>query len=652
MKARRRTGLQRMSITLGLFLFVAATWRFAARWIGSGASARRVAPPAERGLTALWDSPADTANLDRVAARDPELAQPGGEPAGPPTHIADRPPAQDEGPVGQQEGATPFASGVRGRTRRGRRTGALIALTAIFGLAAVTWGVLHIHSVSAAVSRSTKSAGSLSALAPRPSAQDATLPRARRVQRTATPSSSWIVSAPKSRESSSRTASRRASVVTSGSRTVSKHQSTKTSTARTVPQSASAAASGKSALAYLHARSTARHVLAVGSRRPARLPSGWARVDAPNRALNAYGSPEVRRAHTTTLTTGVAKPGIYHVAVSLSEPTRRGRSVHVLVGPIWRTAHVDASGHGLLRLALRIHGRTLTVRALGERARPKVALQVLALGAPSKKTVAPPVVTPAPPAPVPAAVASSPVPVGASGVSMPVGNLPGWNQIYSNDFTQTVALGNPASVFGFSDYGVMGDTSGNGLRDTADTVSEGGGLLDVWVHTNSSGQHLAATLLPVGNGVTQDHGQLYGTYSFRMRADPVAGYKFVFILWPDSGRWPGDGEIDFPEADLTATAIGGATHYQGGSNGNDQDWWATPGYNFQQWHTYTIQWTASALSYFIDGTLTHTTSTRVPNTPMHPVIQVETVTDGSPAPSGSAQGHVQFDSLVAYAPAP
>jgi hypothetical protein len=239
---------------------------------------------------------------------------------------------------------------------------------------------------------------------------------------------------------------------------------------------------------------------------------------------------------------------------------------------------------------------------------------------------------------------------------MPVGNLPGWNQIYANDFTQSVALGSQASAFGMSDYGVVPDTSGMGLRDTAATVSEANSLLNVWVHTDSQGQPVGACLIPTAPGVSYDDGQLYGRYDIRMRADSAQGFKFVFLLWPDSESWPGDGEIDFPEADLNAAAVGGATHFEDGTSGNSQDWWTDPGINYQQWHTYTIEWMPGVLDYFIDGTLVHSDTQAtaeqsgygIPDTPMHPVIQVETVTDGSGAPASSSQGNVQIDWLTAY----
>jgi Glycosyl hydrolases family 16 len=237
-----------------------------------------------------------------------------------------------------------------------------------------------------------------------------------------------------------------------------------------------------------------------------------------------------------------------------------------------------------------------------------------------------------------------------SGVGLPVGNLAGWRQIYANDFTS----GSWTSEF--STYGEIPDTSRNGWLVDGESVSQANGLLNVFVHTDSQGRHVGAALVPVRPGVSMNHGQLYGRYDLRMRADPAQGYKAVFILWPDSNSWPQDGEIDFPEADLAATRAGGATHFEHGTSANSQDWWVDPGFSYSRWHTYTIEWSPGLLNYYIDGRLVHSDTTAtaarqgfaIPNTPMHPVIQIETATDGSGAPSNTSHGNVQIDWLAAY----
>jgi len=47
--------------------------------------------------------------------------------------------------------------------------------------------------------------------------------------------------------------------------------------------------------------------------------------------------------------------------------------------------------------------------------------------------------------------------------------------------------------------------------------------------------------------VGKEGGLLYGRYAIHFKADPVPGYKTSWLLWPDSEKWPQDGEIDFPE---------------------------------------------------------------------------------------------------------
>jgi beta-glucanase (GH16 family) len=143
-------------------------------------------------------------------------------------------------------------------------------------------------------------------------------------------------------------------------------------------------------------------------------------------------------------------------------------------------------------------------------------------------------------------------------------------------------------------------------------------------------------------------GLLYGRYVVRFRADPVPGYKTAWLLWPDSENWPHDGEIDFPEGDLSET-IGGFVHYQGGASGSDQAAFdSNAGYT--RWHTATITWLPGKVTLRLDNTIVGTVRTRVPNTPMHWVMQTETSIGGAP-PARDATGDVLIDWVAVYAPA-
>lgn len=239
----------------------------------------------------------------------------------------------------------------------------------------------------------------------------------------------------------------------------------------------------------------------------------------------------------------------------------------------------------------------------------------------------------------------------APGQPMPTGDIPGWHQVFADDFTQSVPLGSfPAAVagaWGNSYPDGWKDTSGNGTYMPTKVVSIANGIMNIHLHTES-GVHMVAAAVPTIPGAPgSDGGLLYGRYVMRFRADAVLGYKLALLLWPDSGVWPGDGEIDFPEANLTST-IWGVVHYQGGTTATDQalyDSLVTP----TAWHTATITWLPSGITFQLDGTTVGTTTTGIPDTPMHLVIQAETWTSGG-IPTDAAAGNIQIAWLTVYTP--
>ncbi|HUZ78291.1 MAG TPA: glycoside hydrolase family 16 protein [Chloroflexota bacterium] len=236
-----------------------------------------------------------------------------------------------------------------------------------------------------------------------------------------------------------------------------------------------------------------------------------------------------------------------------------------------------------------------------------------------------------------------------SGQAMPVGDLPGWHQVFTDDFTHAVPLGRfPAAVAGQWTAYPDGwpDTSHHGTYMPSQVVSVHDGLLDVYLHSQQ-GLHLVSALLPRVPGASgREGGQLYGRYAVRFRADPVPGYKTAWVLWPDSERWPRDGEIDFPEGTLTST-ICAYVHHQYGTGSLDQTSWCTAD-GYTTWHTAVIEWTPAGVTFLLDGELVGDATERVPNTPMHWILQTET-NDSGPAPAPSAAGHLLIDWVVAYA---
>ncbi len=253
--------------------------------------------------------------------------------------------------------------------------------------------------------------------------------------------------------------------------------------------------------------------------------------------------------------------------------------------------------------------------------------------------------TPPPPAP-------SPTP---SGEAMPLGNLPGWTQTFTDDFTSDAALGSFNTVYGTKWRSYSGpDTAGKispskkSEYNTDKVVSVHGGVVDKYLHTeydtngyNGAGNYMmSAALLPRING------QLYGRYTVRLKADAVGGYKVAWLLWPDSGQWPHDGEIDFAESNLTEN-LKAFIHRQNATAGSDQTACKTTNpavYLSSGWHTVTLEW-APTTNIYVDGVLECSSTDRIPNTPMHLVLQTESELF-SPATTNS--GHLYLDWVAVY----
>jgi hypothetical protein len=262
-------------------------------------------------------------------------------------------------------------------------------------------------------------------------------------------------------------------------------------------------------------------------------------------------------------------------------------------------------------------------------------------------------------APVTAPVASSPPPPAApppppppsadpSGEAMPTGDLPGWHQIFTDDFAQDVPLGGfPSAVSTkWKPYPFpWKDTSKNGTYWPEKGISEHGGMMDLWLHTetvNGVTYHISEAPQPILPIATR--GQLYGRYVIRFKADPVPGYKTAWLLWPDSGLRT-DGEIDFPEGNLNGTFYA-YMHHQDATSGSDQDAYST-GATYTSWHTAVIEWLPTRCTFILDGRVIGNSTTRIPSTPMHWVIQTETQLSGG-APADSASGHVYIDWVAVY----
>jgi beta-glucanase (GH16 family) len=168
--------------------------------------------------------------------------------------------------------------------------------------------------------------------------------------------------------------------------------------------------------------------------------------------------------------------------------------------------------------------------------------------------------------------------------------------------------------------------------------------LNEYIHAKGRVFMVAAILPNVPNA--EEEGQTYGRYAVRFKADPIDGYKMAWLLWPDSARWPRDGEIDFPERNLDSTAVSGFVHHQGARQGSDQTS-ASAEYDSSAWHTAVIEWSPDLVVFTLDGVEIGRITERIPRTPMHWVLQTETQLT-SQKPPKSAAGNVQIDWVAVW----
>jgi hypothetical protein len=226
-----------------------------------------------------------------------------------------------------------------------------------------------------------------------------------------------------------------------------------------------------------------------------------------------------------------------------------------------------------------------------------------------------------------------------------------WKLVFSDEFTNPIARGSFASATAGRYYVSKGwkDSSGNGTY-SPEIIAVQNGMLDIAIGTYS-GVRKVASFSPIPPGSLGPRGDLLGMrVAFRIRADSMAGYKGVPLLWPLSNAWPRDGEIDFPESNFDKRPMG-YMHRQGATTGSDQDYYYTPlGTTWQTWHDAVIEWVPGVrCEFFLDGVSIGRSTNRVPKTAMHLSMQFETQVSGG-APSSTVSGHVQIDRLSVWVP--
>jgi beta-glucanase (GH16 family) len=229
---------------------------------------------------------------------------------------------------------------------------------------------------------------------------------------------------------------------------------------------------------------------------------------------------------------------------------------------------------------------------------------------------------------------------------MPVGDLPGWTQVFADDFDGTSLDMSKWYLY----YGQPGGDPGGWWDGSHVVVHDGIVELQTYQDPAHNGNTTGQNNDWVSGGMGgQGIHQTYGKYFVRFRMEPGYGLSYVALLWPVDNSWPP--EVDFAEQAYGTTATTYATLHYGSNNTMIEN---SVNADFTQWHTVGVEWTAGKLVYTLDGNVWGTvTNPNVPTIPMELDLQTQTYECGntwSPCPNASTPSHVnmQIDWVVAY----
>lgn len=208
--------------------------------------------------------------------------------------------------------------------------------------------------------------------------------------------------------------------------------------------------------------------------------------------------------------------------------------------------------------------------------------------------------TPKTPAPPPA---PAPVPAPA----------PGGTILSASDEFNYTGAPNP-SIWANSVSGCMSGNAGNGLRCPQNATVDGTQLVETGDANGNTGWIASTTNLT------------HGRWDVKMRVVGSGGgspYHPVALLWPKSEKWPQGGEIDFFETDVGSSGTNAFIHHPTNS-GVVQDHYSKT-VDITQFHVYSVVWTATAITGYIDNVLWYsdTNGAAQPPGPMHLTLQLD-----------------------------
>ena len=211
-----------------------------------------------------------------------------------------------------------------------------------------------------------------------------------------------------------------------------------------------------------------------------------------------------------------------------------------------------------------------------------------------------------------------------------------WKLVFQDDFDSTAV-----NTKNWCPYYCAGHQN-NGLRRPS-AISVANGVLTI------TAQMVNGTL--VSGAMSNLTNYTYGKFEFRVKADvdSSGATSAVVLTWPQSEVWPDDGENDIFEthSDSNPYRTFFETNILSGAPLNE---WSKGHYviDATQWHTVAMEWTATAIRIYIDGTLKWKLSdpTAIVDKPHHLCIQLDAF---KPTMTGISRMHVDWVKI--YQPA-
>jgi beta-glucanase (GH16 family) len=121
--------------------------------------------------------------------------------------------------------------------------------------------------------------------------------------------------------------------------------------------------------------------------------------------------------------------------------------------------------------------------------------------------------------------------------------------------------------------------------------------------------------------------QKYGRWEVRAAGSGDNEYHLVSLLWPDSGNWPCEGEVDYAETSGDWISIKFHHHY-GCSNLQTR---AARDLDVSQFHNYAVDWSPNGIVGYIDGVkfFEDDNPEHQPPASMHQTLQLDWFPDGT-----------------------